>query len=131
MLDKATGQEIQIFRSIADCAEITSLPAKQIAACCRGEQHSAHDYIFYWVDDNGQYIVPKYHSFQYKGEKGTTQIQSTSKKVAKMNMEGEILEIYDTIALAARENNCDSSAISKVCRGVRLSTKGFKWKYVI
>ena len=130
MIDKESGKLIQTFRSIVDCEEATSLPAKQIAACCRGEQRSAHNYIFYWIDDNGDYIIPQYHGFQYKGKQGTTQVQSTSKKVAKMTMDGEILAIYDTIALAARENDCDSSGISKVCRGVRNSAKGFKWKYV-
>ena len=42
----------------------------------------------------------------------------------------EIIEIYDTIALAARENNCDNSAISKVCRGLRNKCGGFKWQYI-
>jgi hypothetical protein len=52
--------------------------------------------------------------------------------VAKINKDtNEIIEIYDTIALAARENNCDNSAISKVCNGTRNSCGGFKWKYII
>ena len=40
------------------------------------------------------------------------------------------MEVYDTIALAARENNCDASGISKVCRGLRNKAKGYGWKYV-
>jgi hypothetical protein len=47
-----------------------------------------------------------------------------------MDKNGNILEIYTTIALAARENNCDSSAISKTCRGLRNTCGGFYWKYV-
>ena len=42
----------------------------------------------------------------------------------------EELATYDTIALAARENQCDASAISKVCKGLRNKVKGFGWKYV-
>ena len=46
-------------------------------------------------------------------------------------MKEDILNTYETLALAARENNCDSSGISKVCKGKRNNCGGFKWKYVI
>ena len=65
-------------------------------------------------------IIPEYNRNSYHGKKGTTQIQSTSQRVAKIDLNTqEILNIYDTVALAARENNCDASCISKVCRGKR------------
>ena len=51
-------------------------------------------------------------------------------KCIKENKTNEIIDTYATLALAARENNCDSSAISKVCRGVRKKCGGFKWKYI-
>lgn len=41
----------------------------------------------------------------------------------------EILETYDSAALAARENSCDASGIIKVCRGKRKSCGGFIWSY--
>ena len=121
---------IQIWRSIADCAEETGCNEKHIASCCRGERKTTSNRYFYWLDDNNKLIIPEYHRDPYKGEKGTTQIQATSKQVAKMDKDGNILEIYATIALAARENNCDSSAISKTCRGLRNTCGGFYWKYV-
>ena len=103
---------------------------KKNAAVCRGERLTTSNRKFYWIE-NDELIIPEYHRDLYKGEKGTTQIQSSSKKVAKINIEtNEIIEIYDTIALAARENNCDNSAISKVCRGLRNKCGGFKWQYI-
>ena len=121
---------IKIWRSIVDCAEDTGLNEKKIAAVCRGERLTTSNRKFYWIE-NDELIIPEYHRDLYKGEKGTTQIQSSSKKVAKINIEtNEIIEIYDTIALAARENNCDNSAISKVCRGLRNKCGGFKWQYI-
>ena len=42
----------------------------------------------------------------------------------------EILEIYPTVALASRENHCDSSAICKVCTGKRKKCGGYGWKYI-
>ena len=119
------------WRSIIDCAEDTKLDEKKIAAVCRGERKTTNGRIFYWLDENKNIIIPTYIRDEYKGKKGTTQIQSSSRKVAKINLQSnEIIKIYNTIALAARENNCDSSAISKVCRGLRNRCGGFGWKYI-
>lgn len=121
---------IQIWRSVADCAEEQLLNPKNLAACCRGEQKTISGRTFRWLNDDNTLILPKYDKFIYKGAKGTTQIQSTSKKVAKLDEQDNIIKIYDTIALAARENNCDSSGITKVCKNIRKKCGGFKWKYV-
>lgn len=121
---------IKIWRSIVDCAEATNLDAKKIASVCRGERITTANKKFCWIVD-GKVQIPEYHRDLYKGETGTTQIQSSSRKVAKIDcITNEILDVYDTIALAARENNCDNSGISKVCRGVRNKCGGFKWKYI-
>ena len=123
-------QVIQIWRSIVDCAEQTGYNEKHLASCCRGERKTTSEKKFCWIDDDDNLIIPKYHRDPYKGEKGTTQIQSSSRKVAKLDKNKNILQIYDTLALAARENNCDSSGISKVCRGLRNTCGGYYWKYV-
>ena len=123
---------IGIYNSIVDCAESLSLDEKKIAACCRGERHSSDNKQFYWLDDNEEIIVPIYSRDPYKGKEGTTQVQSSSKRVAKIDLvTNEILQIYDTIALAARDNNCDASAISKVCNKKRSKCGGFKWMYYL
>ena len=124
------NQVIQIWRSIADCAEQTGYNEKHLASCCRGERKTTSGKHFCWLNDDDTLIIPEYHRDPYKGEKGTTQIQSSSRKVAKMDKNKTILQVYDTLALAARENNCDSSAISKVCRGLRNTCGGYYWKYV-
>lgn len=121
---------IQVWRSIVDCAEQTGYNEKHLAGCCRGERKTTSGKRFCWLDDNDVLLIPEYHRDNYKGAKGTTQIQSSSKKVAKLDKDQNILEIYDTLALAARENNCDSSGISKVCRGIRNKCGGYSWKYV-
>lgn len=122
---------ISIYRSIVDCAEALNEDEKKIGACCRGERKTTNNKKFYWLDETNNIIIPEYKRDCYKGSEGTTQIQSSSRKVAKIDsISNEILATYDTIALAARENNCDSSAISKVCRGVRKQCGGFIWKYL-
>lgn len=121
---------IQIWRCIADCAEQNNYNEKHIADCCRGERRTTSGKRFCWINENGELLIPTYKRNQYKGKPGTTQIQSSSKKVAQLDNDNNILNIYDTLALAARENNCDSSGISKVCKGKRNTCGGFKWKYV-
>lgn len=122
---------ISIYRSIVDCAEALNEDEKKIGACCRGERKTTNNKKFYWLDETNNIIIPEYKRDYYKGNEGTTQIQSSSRKVAKIDsISNEILATYDTIALAARENNCDSSAISKVCRGIRKQCGGFIWKYL-
>lgn len=122
---------VQVFRSIADCAEALKIDEKKIGACCRGERRTTDNKQFCWLDENNNLIIPKYKRDLYKGAAGTTQLQSTNRKVAKVDKDtNEILATYDSIALAARENNCDNSAISKVCNGKRNMCGGFKWKYI-
>lgn len=122
---------IKIYRSIIDCAEDIGIDERKIAACCRGERKTTNNQRFCWLDKNGDLIIPEYKRDPYKGEKGTTQIQSSSRKVAKIDKTtNKIIDTYDTLALAARENNCDSSAISKVCRGQRNLCGDFKWQYI-
>lgn len=120
-----------IYRSIIDCAEATGLDERKIAACCRGERRTTGNVICYWLDNNNDLIIPEYKRDNYKGKKGTTQIQSSSRAVAKIDLiTGEEICRYDTIALAARENSCDPSGIAKVCKRIRNKVKGFGWKYV-
>ena len=120
---------IQIWRSMSDCAEDIKLPIKAIGACCRCEKHSAYQRYFYYIDDNDEIIIPE--KKEYKGEQGTTQTQITNRKVAQIDINtNNIINTYDSIALASRETGCDGSGISKVCRGVRKTCGGFKWQYI-
>lgn len=122
---------IEIYRSAKDCSEILNVDERKIGSCCRGERRTVEKKRFCWIDDENNLLIQEYKRDCYKGEKGTTQIQSSSRKVAKIDKDtNEILAEYSTLALAARENNCDSSAISKVCNGKRNMCGGFKWKYI-
>ena len=122
---------IQIFRSIADCSEILNIDAKKIAACCRGERKSTSGRYFSYIAENNELLTPEYIRDNYKGEKGTTQNQITNRIEAKIDKNTKnIIQTYSSMALAARDNDCDSSGIAKVCRGKRMTCGGFKWKYI-
>lgn len=49
--------------------------------------------------------------------------------VLQLDKDNNILNEYNSVNEAARQTGCDSSAISKVCRGKLRTTGGFKWKY--
>ena len=122
---------IKIYRSIADCADETGLDEKKIGACCRGERKRTQDRYFHFLDENQQIIINKYNRDEYKGAKGTTQKQITNRTVGKYDLKtDELLQEYESVALASRENNCDASGISKTCRGKRGHCGGFKWRYL-
>lgn len=42
----------------------------------------------------------------------------------------EILEIYDSIRIASKANNCSEQNIGQVINGKQLSAKGYYWKKV-
>lgn len=99
---------------------------------CNGTRHTTGNRIFRFLNEENIIIEPVYQKNSYKSsDKQKTYIQKNSKRVGKFNKDtGELIKIYDTIALAARENNCDASSITKVCKGKVKTAKGFKWKYV-
>lgn len=122
---------IKIFRSASDCSEEIGIDIKKIGACCRGERKSTQDRFFHWVDEKNNIIIKKYNRDPYKGAKGTTQKQKTNRLVGKYDLKtNKLLNKYESIALAARENNCDASGISKTCRGKRSYCGGFIWRYL-
>lgn len=54
----------------------------------------------------------------------------TSKRVAKLDGQGNVLAVFDCTKSAAESVNCSPSAISLGCRGKRKNIKGYQWKYL-
>lgn len=53
------------------------------------------------------------------------------KRVAKIHkVTNEILDVYDSIEDAMLQNGITSNNISSVCKGIRKTANGFKWRYV-
>lgn len=49
--------------------------------------------------------------------------------VCKLNLNGELLQEYDSIASAARDIDRKAVSIKDVCTGKQITAYGFKWKY--
>lgn len=55
---------------------------------------------------------------------------SIGKRVAKYNINGELLETYCSVEKASLENGYNTSYISMCCRGERPKAYGYLWKYL-
>ena len=58
------------------------------------------------------------------------QTKCSAKKVERYTLDGQYINTYNSVSEAARAVNGDFSKIAGVCRGVRKSTAGYKWKYL-
>lgn len=121
----STKNILNIWDSLAEAGENTGLDRFKISNVCNGTRLTTGDRTFRFLDDKNQIIEPEAKVNQIQSNR----ITKSSRKVIKMNDNNEELQIYDSVALAAADNNCDASAISKVCNGKRNKCGGFKWKY--
>lgn len=121
----SNGNIISVWESLAEAGEKTGLDRFKISDVCNGRRLTTGDRIFRFLDEEENIIIPKIKVNQVQ----TNRITKTSRKVIKMDDNNNILQTYDSIALAAADNNCDASAISKVCNGKRNKCGGFKWMY--
>ena len=116
---------LNIWESLAEAGEKTGLDRFKISNVCNGTILTTGNRTFRFLDDENQIIEPETKINQVQSNR----ITKSSKKVIKMNNNNKELQIYDSVALAAADNNCDASGISKVCNGKRNKCGGFKWKY--
>ena len=116
---------LEIWNSLAEAGEKTGLDRFKISDVCNGKRLTTGNRVFRFLDEADNILIPVEKVNQVQANR----ITKASKKVVKMTLEGEILQVYNSIALAAADTGCDSSAISKVCRGQRNKCGGFKWEF--
>ena len=110
---------------MAEAGEQTGLDRYKISDVCNGRRLTTGNRIFRFINQNNEIVQLEKKVNQTQ----TNRITKTSKQVIKLNDNNEILQTYDSVALAAADNNCDASGISKVCNGKRKKCGGFKWQY--
>lgn len=112
------GELLAIFESATEAERKTGTSQSKITMCCRDQRKSANDYQWRYYED-GIKKLPKIKKLFIPG-----------KKVAKCDREGNIIKIYKSFREAARDVKGTPSAISRVCSGVNITHKGYKWKIV-
>ena len=111
------GMQMATFESASEAARQTGGSQSKITMCCRRQRQTANDYQWRYYDD----------------VQDVTKIEKkfiTGKKVAQCDENGNILAIFQSFKEAARAVDGTSSAISRVCSGMNIRHKGYKWKLV-
>ncbi len=83
----------------------------------------------FWVPDN--YIKQLKQSKSVHPNLTKVAFDRFSKKVMKLDVEGNEVQSYNSMAEAAKKNSTTSERIRLVCKGQQKTTGGFKWKFII
>ena len=102
---------LKIYPSVSEAARENNCDESYLSKICKNKQI----FLGYkWEYSNKNYVIKDF----------------SSKSVYQINLKtGEIINKYSSISEAARAVNGDSSYISKVCRGIQHSSKGYGWRY--
>lgn len=57
-------------------------------------------------------------------------IKPFERKIHKCDKEGNVIELFESLKEASEKTGIDNGGIVKVCKGIRQTAGGFKWKYV-
>jgi hypothetical protein len=57
--------------------------------------------------------------------------EANQKKTVQLNLNNQVLKVYDSARDAALAVNCPIQNITRVCRGERNSARGYKWIYLV
>ena len=111
----SNGTLITIHNSINEAAESVHVDRSIISRCCSGEKKSSKGFI--WSFSPITFTNKKIKNYKLR-------------KVIKMDMNNNILEVYDNLSVAGRAmNKKNTSYIKECCLGQRDSMSGFKWKF--
>ena len=74
-------------------------------------------------------MLGKTHSDESKKKISNSKMGQGNKVVLKLDLNNNLIDIYESLNIAAEINNTTIGMIGRVCRGIRNQHKGFRWKY--
>jgi hypothetical protein len=113
MYDVDSGELLETFDCLDDAAASIRADKKSISRACLNVSNRYGG--FYW-------------SYEYK-EPYVPNSDARKKEVIQMDMEGNIIAEYKSVAEASHLTGANKSSIAKCCRKVNKSASGFSWKY--
>jgi len=114
------GNLIQTYDSCRDASyDLFGKECRGIDAVTRGEYQTYGGYQWKTFKD-----VPKPNIAPYK------RTSHKIKKIAKYSIDGKLIKMYDSMTVAAKENDASTSKITLVCQNKRKTHKGYIWKYL-
>lgn len=111
------GQLVEIYESVTDAEKALGLnhPSK-ISYVCNGQRKSCNGYIWKYIDKDIQDIISPYQN-------------ACEKRVCQYDKGGNIINVYKSATDAENKTGIKRKNIYRVCRGERMSTGGYIWRY--
>ena len=103
------GKFIKNYLSITEASQETNIPIQNISKCLTKQRKTAGN--FYWTNDQELPIITKPKIYQY-------------------DLNGNLIQIFNTKKEAANLLHLDDGSIAKVCKGKRKTCGGFIWKEI-
>jgi len=115
------GNLIKIYESCRDASyDLFGKDCRGISAVTREEYQTYGGYQWKAFDKKPKLKIKPYKRTSHK-----------IKKIGKYDLNDNLIEIYESMTIAAKENNASTSKITLVCQGKRKTHSGHIWKYVL
>lgn len=115
------GNFIQRYESICEAQRQINRSKSAIIECCQGKKKQAYGYL--WIYENN--YNPDNNKIIYSKRNTPTR----TSPVVQFDLNLNFIKQYTTIEEAGKENNIKPQGISRVCRGLRKTSGGYKWMY--
>jgi len=107
------GSLVNLFDSLESAANAVNAYKTCIGNACIGQNKTCKGY--YW---SYNFSVPFNPNTDLR-----------KKKVNQLSLSDKLIAVYESVAEASKATGISKSCISRVCRGEREKSSGFKWKY--
>ena len=118
-LDRLSGEVIATFKSAAEASRVTGANHSKICRACRGNIRMTGGYAWKRAGDK-DYTFISCESYQHNTYSTIQQLDIKT---------GEVIATFKSAAEASRVKGANQSKISRVCKGKRPRTGGYKWRY--
>jgi len=112
------GKKIDEFISLREAERITGINHGNISKCCTGKYKHSGGFIFKFENDECNYKIINPNAIK--------------KKVIEVDINGNLINEYNSITEASKKTDIDQSNISKICNGKlkKSNNKYFKFKEI-
>lgn len=115
------GNLINVYESCREASyDIFGKDCRGISAVTRGDYQTYGGFQWKTFENDPLLKIPSYKRTSHK-----------IKKIAKYSLDGNLIQIYNSMTIAAQKNNASTSKITLVCQNKRKSHSGYVWKYVV
>lgn len=113
------GNLIASYKSLRDAADSIGGYFSSISQVCKGKAYTHKGYVWRFQEDSfDKFFVPQFPN------------ETISKKVAQCDLDGNIINIFQSIKEAVKSVGGSSCGIVETCKGRQRTHIGYMWKYI-